>query len=146
MVKGIAKLQPVQQDRGAIVPHDWLPGLHEVAARGLDPTQLKAVTMIAIMQFFGWRANTVVGLKTSDVSFMDGTFIIRSSVFKTVGPGGYPMGVLKITKLPWIMHLVGFYLAMAPDGLFFGANKDPPFQVCQQALRTIALATGRQPP
>ena len=66
--------------------------------------------MLAVMQYFGWRANTVVSLKTSDVVVIEGEIRLHTSIFKTKGPGGLPCGVLTLTKLPWLFDILVYYI------------------------------------
>lgn len=67
MVKGIKRSDGKLQDRGAICPHDWL---HVWSDRDLTLAQgpvLRALCIITLMQFFGWRASTVLRLQRADV-------------------------------------------------------------------------------
>lgn len=86
----------------------------------MRPLVLRAVVMITIMQFFGWRSNTVVELRTQDVRVKGEELLVYSCAFKTIGPGGHPMGTLKLSKLPWLFAAIKFYLTIAPSPKLFG--------------------------
>ena len=61
---------------------------------------LRATCILVIGQFFGWRANTTMSLLKKDIVKYRTGYNIYSSKFKTLGPGGLPMGHLKIQRIP----------------------------------------------
>ena len=94
--------------------------------------------MLTIMQFFGWRSNTVVKLRRGDVECIEHGFRIYTSVFKTLGPGGLPCGVMKLSKLPRLFEIVKYYVSnVSTEMLFDNVGSLKPCMVCQQALKNV---------
>lgn len=77
--------------------------------------------LVVLMQYFGWRASTVVGLKTIDVVVGAMDIRVYSSSFKTKVVGGLPMGVLKLTHLPCLFAAVTRYVQGVRSDRLFGS-------------------------
>ena len=94
--------------------------------------------MLVIMQYFGWRSNTVAKLETSDIVICQGSFRIYTSAFKTLGPGGLPCGVLKLSKLPTLFDICKYYVENVTTKLLFdNVNNLKTCMVCQNALKRL---------
>lgn len=87
-------------------PHDFLTELSEEDIAFATGDRLRALVMITVISYFGWRASTVVNLRSVDVQLHRGTFCFYSSSFKTRVAGGLPMGVLKLTHMPHLFAAV----------------------------------------
>ena len=140
-------MQPKQQDRGAIAPHDWLISVHTLSIGSLSGSVIRDTTMLTIMQYFGWRSNTVVSLKTADVVVVDTGIRIYTSVFKTLGPGGLPCGFLRLSQLPTLFDIVRYYIENTrSEMLFANLGSKTPSDVCQQALKNVCDFQRHIPP
>ena len=103
--------------------------------------------MLTIMQFFGWRANTVVTLISADCVVAGDVIRIQTSAFKTLGPGGLPTGTLHLSKLPALFAIVVHYVRGQTGSLLFpGQGGLKPCEVCQGALRRVCAMQHHVPP
>ena len=110
-IRGVANRQEKLPDRLPICPHDWIPRVLDVDA--LDFCELRALSMLTVTQFFGWRAGTVSTLKMKDVRLMNTGLEVQSSHFKTLNSGGLPCGFLSLSKLPMLFTVLCRYLHLA---------------------------------
>lgn len=134
------------QDRGAIVPHDWLKGYTPALLTGLQGASLRAFALLVLMQFFGWRSNTVLSLKTALVEVKGRQILFHTSEFKSLGPGGLPMGILRLTSLPLVYNTVlRFVNSRRGHELLFAAT-DRPSEAAQSAFRLYCQVARVDPP
>lgn len=107
-VKGIKRKGPAVEQRLPLCPHDWLPAHLSVGEMSLELR--RAVCMITLTQYFGWRSSTVVQLEVAKVKIRTSTIEVQSTFFKNVGPTGLPCGVISLSKRPDLMKLVVGYV------------------------------------
>ena len=120
--------------------------MENLARTGIPVLVLRAIVAMTIMQYFGWRSQTVFALRTGDVVRYNEGFAVSSSHFKTLGPGGLPMGFLYLSKMAWLRDLVDEYLRLAPQPFLYGNIPQAPALEGQKALKVIAEFTNRSPP
>ena len=88
----------------------------------------------------------MVDLRVFNIEPYRGGFTIRSSVFKTLGPNGLPMGFLKLSKCPLLLACMTRFLGLVQGPYVFGDSVEPASLVCQDAFRLVCEFGGTRPP
>lgn len=107
-MKGIEKNLSKSEPRGALCPHDWLPKTINIMTLRYDDK--KAITLITLLQYLGWRAEAVTRLKMIDITTIGNKIRVKASRFKTNVKGGLPECTVSLSKLPKLMLVVLLYI------------------------------------
>ena len=66
----------------------------------MQPEMLQNLVMCILVQYFGWRADTIVNLKRSHVVVHEKCLEVSAGQAKVVPKTGLPTGLVSFPKLP----------------------------------------------
>lgn len=138
-IRGVGNSKDTPPDRLPICPHDWVP--RQLDVDDLDFCELRALSMLTITQFFGWRAGTVTTLKLQDIRVVNTSLEVQSSHFKTLNNGGLPCGQLSFSKLPMLFMVLHRYLHLADRCNYthaFGVQRSSASAMMADAVTLVA--------
>ena len=76
--------------KGALCPHDWLRRVSPSEVRGLSLDLLQALTCCVLVQFLGWRGDSIGSLCTKHVVCHEDSVAVLACRSKTILSVGLP--------------------------------------------------------